>query len=362
METEPKKEIPNLPLEISEKTHEELSALFEGREWNGEKFPPVFLKLFSGAHETAKDADGIKPLLDESDIYVPEIFGWSRNGLSILRKISSGEHFDFVESDEFGDKVEEYFFNTNKPIIIIDVPEREVLSNQETYGEAELYVRKLKRFSYEEAVERIFEYLEESAKFDVVNREAYMTEHFSEQIKKIIKEYPELQKKDAIKVLMTLGSGHISIYHALKEIGGGHVSRDFHSTSNRGYGSEGITRVSFGKEISEELKERALLESIFLDGMKHLLDRVSKNSLKNEYFLRYIISLFSRDEIKDVFEQWKGYEDDPVEILYFIIMKKGIVFPKTEEEMDAILTTTPYGKYQKTLQEIKEKREKNRNE
>jgi hypothetical protein len=202
-------------------------------------------------------------------------------------------------------------------------------------------------------MEKIFEYTEECAKVDVLNREVYMVEHFSEQVKKIIKEYPELQKKEAIKILMTLGFGHLFIYHTLKETGGKHVSRYFHGTPSRGYESEGITRVGLKKEVSEELKERALLEGIFLDGMKYFFDRASKNSSKNQYFLRYIVSLFSPEEMRAVFEQWKEYDGDPAEMLYFVMMKKGIIFPKNEEEMDAILAPTPYGKYQKTLQEIK---------
>jgi hypothetical protein len=340
------------PLEISERTREELSALFEGREWNGEKLPPVFLKLFSSPHKTAEDAEGIKKLLDESDIYIPEMYGWSGTGLSVRRKISNGEEFP-PNSDDFDEKTEEYFFSTKKPITHIDVPDNEIAQHPELYGEPELYMRGLKHFSYEEAVKKVFEFTEECSKMDVTNREIYMVEHLSEQIKKLIKEYPELQKKDAIKILMTLGSGHSSIYFALRELGGEHVLRVFQNTPSRGYESEGIRRVGFKKEISKELKERALLENLFFDGMGYLFERLSKNTSKNEYFLRYVVSLFSSNEIKDAFTQWKEHDGDPVEILYFIMMKKGIIFPKTEEEMDEILASTPYGKYQKTLEEIK---------
>lgn len=356
-ETDLPKEKNKSVLEISEKTRAELSALFNGEEWNGEKLPPVYLKLFSGPHETAKDAEGVKPLLDKADIYIPEVSEWSQKTLSIFRRISNGEQFP-PDPDEFQEKLEEYVFGTKKPITFVDVPKEEVASHPEMYEDTEMYVRKLKYLSYEEATETFFKYIEKFSERDVINREAYMANHFAEKIKEIMLLHPELQKKDAIHILETLGSGHSSLYQLMKEIGGNHVSRVFrYNAPSRGLMSEATRRMSFKKDVSENLKKRALSEGIFLDGIGYLLDRLSNNTSKKEYFLRYIISLFSENETKEAFQLWKEYDGNPAEILYFIMMKKGIVFPENEEEMDVILSQTPYGKYQKTLEEMKKKKE-----
>ena len=356
METEPKKETKISPLEISEETRAELGALFRGEEWNGEKLPPVFLKLFSGPHATAKDTEGIKPLLDEADIYMPETFDWHFDLLKKFDDLVQGKIFS-NDGDDFTKTIKKYLFGTNKSVVLVDVPHEEVNLFPERYGETEDVWKEIKRSSYEQAVDIFYRNSAKNAEIDLINREEHMIQHFSEKIKEAILSSSDLQKKDTIKILMTLGIAHSSIYHLLKNIGNEHVSREFLKNPTYGYENEMVRTVGFGKDAPLEFKEKAFCEVLFTDGLFNFLDGVTDDMFKKEVLLRYFASLFSSEEIRSFFEQWKNYFSDLAILIFSLLKKKNIVFPKNEEEMDAILATTPYGKYQKVLQEKKQRNE-----
>ncbi len=360
MEIEPKieerKEKKVSPLEISEEIREELSALFRGEAFNGEKLPPVFLKISSGKHGTKEDADGIKPLLDEADVYVPEVFGWGKKDLSDFKKISQGEEVEPSEY-EFVKKTEEYLSGTKKAIMIIDVPMSEIRLLPEKYNPREDVLWSLKETDYENAIDQSFEYIQSEAEIDTIHRESHMVEHFAEKLKKVIKDNPELQKKDSIKVLIVLGDAHSSIYYILKQIGGDNVTRDFRENPSHNFTSETMRRIGFKKEIDDELKERVLCETIFRSSeLPYFLEEFCHDSSKKEFFLRYLVSLFSREEMKSLFEQWKNTYGYSTDIILSFLKQKDITFPKTEEGLDTLLSQTPYGKYKKILKEKEEQK------
>jgi len=353
MENEPKneekgKEIQPSPFEIDEKTREELSALFRGGEINGEKLPPVYLKLFSGPHGSAEDAEGMKPLLDEADVFVPEAYEWRYSLLHMFRDISRGEK-NPQSGCGFSEQVKNYLFGTQKQVVIVDVPEEEAISHPELYPETDDIIGRLKYSSYEEAPENFFEDVAINARVDVINREAYMAKHFAEKIKETILRYPELQKKDTLKILMQLGRSHSAIYHLLKNIGGDHVSRDFRYDMPLASESEMVRRVGFKKEVGRELKERALCEALIEDGLFYLSSRLTDNSAKKEFFLRYLSSQFSGKEMKELFEKRMNYDGDPQDFILSVLEDKNISFPKNEKELDEMLAQTSYGKYQANL-------------
>jgi len=351
METEPKKEEEKepkkSPLEISEKTREELSSLFQGKEVNGEKLPPVYLKLFSCPHATAEDIEGIKPLLDEADIYAPEMNRWVPEILEALQNISEGKERPNTDS-EFYQKLFIYLFGTHKAVMILDVPAEEVLLHQSEYLGESLDMEKLRQLSYEEAVDFAFENTLTVWTNILKNREAYMMEHFAEQLREAVSLKPELLKKEVLRVLMMLGDAHSAIYHEMKKIGGGHVSREFRRDPLYGFENEAGRRSLFGKEISRELKERVLCEQLLDNGLSRLLYDFCSDTNKIEIFFRHVVSLFSSEEMKMLFERWKGVISDPAIFMKALLRQKHIDFPSSEEELDEILKETLYVKNKET--------------
>ncbi|MFA5830836.1 MAG: hypothetical protein WC878_03340 [Candidatus Paceibacterota bacterium] len=345
-------------LEIDEKTRAELTALFRGEEWNGEKLPPVYLKYFSASHETAEDAKDMEREMKEADIFMPEIYGWDSEILAKLRMVSDGkENIPGKNTTDFSKILRGYFFDTKKQIVIIDVPEEEVLDHPDIYPEYEFDTEEMMRSSYEQAAELLFQDTVLNAEIDLFHRESHMAAHFAEKIKEAVSMNPDLRKKTSIKVLMILGVYHSAIYHEMKKLGGNHVSRNFSRDLSFGYAGEIARRFAFGKETSKEMKEEALCELLFENGLYYYLEDVCQNTTKNLLFSRYLASLFSLDEKRALFEQWKTYHKDFEDIVLSVLRRKNIVLPQNEEEMDVMLAKTSYGKYQKILKEKKQHHE-----
>ncbi len=357
METEPKKEENKerkiSPLEISEKTREELSALFQGKEINGEILPPVYLKLFSGPHATAEDIEGMKPLLDEADMYAPEMYEWIPEMLESLQNVSEGKEKPNTESELY-QKLFTYLFGTHKSVMILDVPEEEALLHQSSYLETSLDMEKLRDLPYEEAVDFAFESTLSVWMTIVKNRESYMLQHFAEKLREAVSLKPELQKKEVLRVLMTLGDAHSALYHEMKKLGGDHVSRDFRNNPLYGFENEAGRRSLFGKEISQDMKEKVLCEQLLHNSLSHLLYDFCSDTNKIEIFFRHIVSLFSHEEMKALFEKWESYLSDPAIFMKALLREKDIDFPNTEEELDEILKETLYVKNKEILKKQKE--------
>jgi hypothetical protein len=340
-------------LEIDEKTRAQLTALFRGEEWNGEKFPPVFLKLFFSPHRIKENMAEAVGFLEEADVYAPEIFSWDEMVKRGFQELSNGNIF-FETGNEFNDSINGSIYNTHKTIVFADVSEDAIARHPEIYQPPMFNEEDLKQSSYEDAILEFNEFLNETAKSDLVRRERYIVRNFAENIKKAFSENPELKKKDGIKVLMTLGSGHSALYHLLKDIGGNHVSRNFHDHPKNSFILETLRRVAFKKDVPLKLKERALCEEIFRLKMEDVINNLSKKTEKNEYFYRYLVTLFSAKEMRSLFDEWSKGAGNWEKLFASLLEQKNIVFPKNEKEMDEILADTSYGKYQKILKEKKQ--------
>ncbi len=342
-------------LEISERTKAELTALFAGKEWNGEKLPPLFLKLFSGPHESADDAKGIKPLLKDSDIYAPELFGWDSGGVALFREASDGTEAPAM-GDDFYDEILKQLSEIKKPVMFLDVSKEEGQSFPELYEE-ESFEWKLKRASYEKALHVLSEGLVNSVPPIVIHREEYMIEHFAESVRNIISENPELLNKKDIHILMSLGDGHSAIYHFLKQIGGENVSREYKSNPLFGFITEIIRRATFDKEITEDIKEKALCEFILSQGLNHLIYRVTKDSCKVQELLRYYASQFTPEEIQSLYYRWKSRNTTATEASMAFLKSKNIPFPENAADLDEILKNTLFEKNLAIKNNFKEKNE-----
>jgi|GEM_PF-6782804 len=335
------KEIDPANLGFTERIKQKLEDLFRGGKADREKLPPVELKLYSSAHATAEDAAGLKELVSVCDLYIPEAVGWTKEDIKVCRDITSGEYTPPYE-DDFGSVVWDAIHSAHKPVAIADMPEKEwvVLWNGAPNDNLE---ERLRACGYNEALELCIKTVLDDLEKMVVLRERYMLEHLPDVIMEAVQKYPELKKKNPLRVLMSLGFFHSALYHVLKEVGGGRVSRQLRSsTMPYGYSAEVERRDLFGKEISQELKERAFLEWI----LDHLTvfsgDFPDRDSVKMLSFIRYLAGIFDEAERKEIFEEWKTAPNNFYNTFNVRLGKKGIKFPQTEAELDEILLKTQY--------------------
>lgn len=96
----------------------------------------------------------------------------------------------------------------------------------------------------------------------------------------------------------------------------------------------------FDKKIDEELLAHAFLELLFLNSFEAIGDLSSIEEetpmMKIEALKRKIVSQFSFEEAKDIFERLKQGEKGR-QLFEIKFAEKGIQLPQTEKELDEFL-------------------------
>lgn len=106
-----------------------------------------------------------------------------------------------------------------------------------------------------------------------------------------------------MKVLLSLGAYHTPLYNALEK-SGQEVNREFSvMPSVRSYFDEGMKRFLFGGDVDDELAARIFLEFTFGSDVQRLSRALQTNSLKSGAFVRKVISQFSLEDTKEIFDK-----------------------------------------------------------
>lgn len=307
--------------------------------------PKISVNIFYAPHESARDMEGLKKEFATCDIYMPEAHGWTETTLDILKRLSSGEMSPSeVAPDEDPVKqkkqrmIDEMIFNSHKPIALIDVPDNHQIILDEEDRRSQNNGKKIFHYgNFDQTLESLRDVLK-SESLDR-ERETYMLSQLKPQVEAILKEHPELKDKQEIQVLLSLGADHTSIYHSLKEENI-QVTRVFSENPFvYPFGLEVERRNVFGRPIENELVGQALTEILLWRAFRpHLEDLAEQDTQKVTVFTRKLISVFSSDEIKNMFEGASKFEEWPALFLQGL-REKGLRIPLTKQELDEFLAS-----------------------
>ncbi len=313
------------------------------------KMPNVSLRVHFTAHATEEDIKGLEQEFADCDVFVPEWGGWSRsrgdrellNDLTkgyltpayALRKIgidSSSQMYGFWLREL------EMMHDSQKPVTFVDIEETTSIAQEQrksTRLRGNIKQQVGKNSSH---LLSLTEEYEDAKTNELVKREENMAREVEPEIEKILEEYPHLKNKKDVKVLLMLGGMHTWVHHALdKEFQ--NVSRSFNAISFvMDYEAEAIRRRRFGKEVAQDLTAKVLLQLCTENFLFFSLNPVTRNSQKIMQYQRRILSKFSFDETKLLFEKAQGGEK--LEALFVErLREKDILLPQSEAELDAFL-------------------------
>ena len=346
----------------------------------GEQVPAVKIELYSAAHMNYEDASGIREMMPNADIFIPEGMSWTQANIDRKNAISLGEHDETlvraraagIESADFMRASEDVLSGTGIPVVSVDVPHRE-LSEQEK--RIKFKPDRDDRLPYEESLQ-IFIAGRERFAAEQLEREKYMREHLGPKILEALSIKPELRQKGEITVLMPLGAAHTDIYHKLKN-SGTNIKRTFQTSPYiYPYETEYQHRLAFDSDTDAEFIERSFIESIIFKGLpgvskKHetpegqlfkrtLVGLLDANERREYYAMyqelrrNYLLELDEkRKQFKSEFgEHWqqphreqaaenvdKELEHGIEYALREVFQKKGIELPKSEDEEIEFLRT-----------------------
>ena len=276
--------------------------------------PNIETNFFFNQHATIRDGKMVADRLDGIDIFIQENIGWDKERFKTWRKISSGEFTPEQAIEHEKERGKPFFwpdyfktifqklYGTNKEILLVDIK-----SDNYLYQEIYNLMRKNgvywnlvdKTKSYEEVCEHISD-VSELESLTQKERENEILENMKTSLLELLKEKPELQKKENLKMLFSMGSFHTRLYHEMKK-SGDNVNREFQSSPFTFHPRIAVERVVHfkGSEKAKEYMPKILL-----------LWLLERSNMKYEDISSKVLSRFSDGQIRELFEIYKKSESD----------------------------------------------------
>lgn len=320
---------------------DKLSALLAEKKTT--RGPNINISMFFADHVSAEDIRGLEKQFSSADLFIPEVVDWTPEQLRQFNEVSSGkrEPSDIAsDQDSFLGGQLQMIYRSHKPIVFVDLPRGHPL--------IERYDRLAGQGlpMGETFLETLQKTKGQIAEFSSINqeREQYILSRVAPAVTEAIEKKPAFRDKNQLNVLMFMGAAHSTFYRDVKKAHG-NTSRTFvDSLHVFSHYSEGVRRVSLGKEIDDRLAGSIWLGILLERAIDYELAYTTDNSQKKTLLRRKILSEFTLEEIEDVYNGCRTAEKGEYHLIIRNKLKeKNIVFPKTEEELESYLNSPKNG-------------------
>lgn len=297
----------------------------------------ISVLIFYGPHGTAKDMEGLADRFAETDIYIPEQLGWTKEDHEFYNEISQGTKTPEealsekgIDLDEVGDSLFlqelKIIYNSSKPIIFIDLPADKAPRRN---------ILPMIGGDFDNTLSFVRQYVDRESEGNI-KREKYMAENIMPLIFNEILKNPKLKDKKDINVLLTLGSFHSGLYDFLKG-DNENVEKEYSSPHIDTYKDEAVRRRMNDEDIDDDLAAHVLFEEVFDDVFGEQLRQLTQDGMEIENYKRKTASQFSLEEIIEEFRMlsllgyysFKGSFEGRIK---YLLEEKGFPFPQSEKD------------------------------
>ncbi len=316
---------------------------------SNEKMPEVRIHLKFAPHESREDAAGFNDLLKQNDVYSPEFLGGDKDVEDKFNELSKGnispeEFIEFLSTKyksgrvshlEFIKEIADGLFNSHKAVILVD-PGQDFMTTE--------YDEKIKKINadskenyfvkgkFREAIDYCRFIVKLMAEENIQRREEAIIKKLKDRIPLLKKDFPELDDKDTINLLITFGSAHTSLFQLLKKEGFP-VTRSFNQMPYQyAFMHEAVRRHQYGKEISDELVSRALFEVVYL---QYILKKFSSDHELLYRIARKVASGLSYSDIEGMSKKMGERIALPN-----ILNDLNVPLPLSQDDFDSLVLST----------------------
>ncbi len=326
--------------QISEPSEKVRSSLFDNFDSEtGERLPQIDLEIYFSPHHSVKDAEKLDARFKECDIYAPEMVGHTSASQRYMDLLSEGQVAPMKHDNAYNQSVENMLVGQHKKIILVDMDDK-------TLEKYESIALQIKNLNFEASSN--FDYgnfdkacLLQQAAFamsgDLENvREQCIKDRLQTSVNYVCKHDSSLRIKDRVRVLMSFGTAHRTLFHLLKK-----EHPEIKRTLGRDvvllHSEEGDHRKKRHPDtpLSPELVARSFIEEKF---MGHLSLDAFTDFHRLVAVMRYIAAQYSVDEIREL-SSYSGRNSEYDFQQHFLrtITEKGFSLPKNDEDCDHIL-------------------------
>jgi len=329
--------------EEAERTHvQRLTKIFQDswEENRKEGDPDVSFTLYFAGHGRAEDVHpNLRKELQEADIFMPEDIFWTEQVVRNHNKEAKGEDVFAPLLSRYNIALRNAMRESGVVVELPDIPadfpdakeQRAALSNAS---------RERWHLPFDEAVDD-FDTATRNVATATRAREHEILGNIPACIRKALDENKDLRKRQSLKVVMTYGGAHTSIYHALDRAGANVERHKRHDGSVvYGHSSELLRNYVLGAAGSapdRELAARGLTDLIFLNAIAPIIEGGVKDETLDELtrVARLFNERFTIEELRDLWDTYRVHKDRSV--ILAKLNEKGLHIPKTREELDELL-------------------------
>lgn len=320
--------------------------------------PKLSFEVYLFEHQEAEDtredvgkerfvtAKNMANKIAECDIFVPELIGWNDRYSIVYNRVSAGlltpqEGYRLLMGRNVDYTIQatlQNLYQTKKPVAFIDIPRNDPMVKTIVEELQKIGSFTTHRYGEGGSLEsRINTYYENYKRFaEITNkREEYMQDALKKAIERLYELNPALRNKPEVKVLLGMGIAHSTLAAKMKQ-DGQDVTRTFSQlpyTFN--IATEIERRFAYGKEVTEDLVVKGILEA-YIDGcFENTLTRNGYIGTKRSTFVRSIVDKLSKEDLADIVreDQQTGYKT-LVGIMSRKLQEKGI-------SIDGVIKTSP---------------------
>lgn len=329
-----------------------------------EKEPEMRLKFFFSPHYKKEDYAKLREEIKNCDVYIPELFRHDPETLDSFRKISLGElspeefirQYEEKYSRKFPDHYKEklrILHNSKKAVYLVDIPQGHIIDlkmmsilelNSKAFidflsGNFSSAVTKGKKFA------EFFEQVQQE-------REKYIKENIERLKPQILKDHPDFKNQKEIKLLVSLGATHTSLFHQFRKEGKIPTQWEFSSLPII-YDLTSALRRKKRFFPRKETEDKKIAQSFIEEMVFRALKRENiKDTTELFKIARYFVSTFSEKDVENFSRMLK--ERHPMLLINLLLFASttgsetsrlfsaplkewGVNLPETREEVEKII-------------------------
>jgi len=275
-------------------------------------WPKLELTFYFSAHNAAADMEGVAPYLADADVLLYEEAPRSYETQRILNDFANDPKKTVNWGDIRGTELEPLvkgLWRSGKAVGSMDIGKDKSEAAMARRIDSLLKMAPPRNMNYEDALSVWHGKFAEIASLQN-KREDLMVDNFEGEIEKILKSRPDLQQKEELKILATMGSYHTRLGHNFAKSG---MKTDRHfPTSSYLYGHQNELQrtIAFGKQPSHELVERAMSSHIVSDYFMMVMRDGDFSFEEKTAYLRMVVSALTTEDMEDLYESYSENDLD----------------------------------------------------
>lgn len=291
--------------------------------------PNINLNFFISHQMKAEDAWSLSERIAAHDVVGMAIHGWNDKSFFVLQALTQGRFTPAQclnphnPRSGFAEVVYEALYNTSKPILLVDVPQREPLSQEINQAQSAINQIPLSQDydgNFEALVRRMDTALE---KLSILQdyREQYVLNIINIYLgKTLFIAYPELAKKDKIDMLIIVDPELTFLFkRCIKEEIKAKIS--INNLPIETYATEASRKYRSADKPDDKLIARALLETTIYSIAGNELAKHFTSSQDLIEYVRQIVGMFDYREIEDLYGLYHRYDSAQRQLNYLILQQ-----------------------------------------